>query len=794
MPVKRLTTLLAILVLAACSAYAWFHQKQLTVGWAKYEKGFQLRAGQGKSGGQAILCQNTDSSDAYGAQNVVPLNQTSATPFTVTAWSRSVDVSGTPDDGYSLYLDLTYTDGSHLWGTIAPFDCGTHDWQRRQLHVAPTKPVQDASVFVLLRRHTGQAWFSDVSISDGSGTATFDFQPIAAPGELAGEHWFIRDVASNSKIFPASQAGDHGLRAKEGSAGTDSHTLDVVDTTRQDRAVTLYYCEKVDALGGLWWNSIRNTIPIAQAECASLVSASSGANGLSSLYPFSAVTSGKVGRMLAVPPSLGPRVVRLFYNPSSRLLCAAFDTALVHANRAHPGEADASVLSRQIDGVWGFRDAARQYYQAFPDAFQQRIPRQGIWMPFTDPATIPHPEDFGIAVHEGDNSVKSDERLGILSFRYTEPMTWWMPMDPSIPRTYDAAFQILGKNLLSSDVAVKKQAQAVVSSGTFGPDGRTNVSFQNQPWANGAVWVLNPNPGLPKTPGKALQADIVFDPSEAKTRFTSTQLSGEYLDSLEAHSEVLDYRKESLASSSFSPSFDSSWRPVVPQGFSTFEIAQLMSSQLHSMGKLLFANSTPLRMSCYMPLLDCAGTEVNWMDSGSWSPDSDDEFCYRRTLCYHKPYMLLQNTDFSKFDAHAVAMYFKKCTFYGVFPSFFSADAATHPYWETPALYERDRALFKSTIPLIREIAIAGWEPVTNARTSDSSVFIERYGESTWTLFNNSSFTKEVSVMFDAPATGVKAKDLAGGQALILTPSGAKAKLQITLEPGDCRIVRLVKG
>jgi len=639
----------------------------------------------------------------------------------------------------------------------------------------------------LLRRHTGKAWFSNISLSDGGGKPAFDFQNIDPPVNVSAEHWFIRDVAKNSNLVPASHSARVGIRSTILTSVSGIQELRVTDTTGFDRAVTLYYCEKVDAVGGRWWNSIRNAVFIGNSECATVVSASSGANGLLSLYPFAAITTAKLGRMLAVPPAFGPRLVRFFYNPRSKLFCAAFDVALTKANRSHPGEASAEILSQRINPLWGLRDASRLYYQAFPAAFVCRAPKQGIWIPFTDPSRVPHPEDFGIAVHEGDESVASDDRLGILSFRYTEPMTWWMAMDPSIPRTYEAAMDLLNKNVLSKDKRIQEQAEAVLNSGTHGADGRLNVSFRNEPWTNGAVWVLNPNPALPRTGGKAIQADVVFGLAAAKKRYSTTKLSGEYLDSLEDHSEVLDYRKESLAASSFPPSFDDNFRPVIPQSYSTFEIANAMSHQLHAMGKLLMANSTPRGFPYYMQLMDYAGIEVNWLDGGSWTPDSDDVFCYRRTLCYHKPYMLLQNTDFSKFGSHEVALYFKKCLFYGVYPSFFSANAATHPYWEDASLYERDRALFQATIPLIRTISTAGWEPVTLARTSDPDVLIERYGTSIWTVFNQSQSAKTFSITFEG--SSAHAKDLATGLPFKL----ASSSLQLSLDPGDCRVISLSK-
>ena len=773
------------------SAMTWGQSpKQLTEGWTPYEKGFVALPGQGKSSGDALFCENTKPDEARGGLYTLNLNQTVATAFVISAWSKSSEVNGSADDGYALYLDLTYTDGDHLWGSLSSFSSGTHDWQEKKVRIVPSKPVKVASVYVLLRRHIGKAWFSNVTYSELGGKNSFDFQPIAAPIVLKSG-WFVRDVAHNSPLIPVADLAKIGLHPVSSSTA-DGESLIVTDSKGNDRALTLYYCEKVDVVGGYWWNNIRSSVKVTDVECGTLTSISSGANGLASAYPFAVVTNQTIGRMLAVRPTIGPRPVRFFYNPASKLFCAAFDVGLSAKNKFYPSQGIAEVFHRKVDPHWGFRDGAQKYYAKFPASFQNRMSKQGIWIPFTDPSKISHAEDFGIAVHEGDNSVQSDANAGIFSFRYTEPMTWWMNMEASIPRTYKAALEVLEKNRHSSDKQIRKQAEAVINSGTIGEDGLYNVSFQNQPWANGAVWILNPNPGLARPDRAPVQADVVFDLAEASKRYQSTLLSGEYLDSLEAHSEVLDYRPESIKACSLGLSFDSSsFKPVVPQAFSTYEIANEMSTWLHGKGKFLMANTTPVTYFAYMSLIDCAGIEVNWLSGGAWTPDSDDVFNYRRTMSYHKPYMLLQNTDFSKFGSKEVSLYFKKCVFYGVYPSFFSADAASNPYWENPALYNRDRELFKTIIPLIRILGAEGWEPVTNAHTSDPSIFVERYGVRTWTVFNDGTAPKAYTVTIDSPSKVSFMQDLLSGAPLQVKQVNGKTEISDTLEPGDCRVIRL---
>lgn len=132
-----------------------------------------------------------------GAAQFVTLNQTAAAPLAIEGESKALDVSGAPDAGYSLYVDITYQDGSNLWGQVATFATGTHEWEFSRYVIQPTKPVKSAGVHVLLRGHTGTAWFRKVRfgpwdgekitqnlLSDGKWTAYRDGFEVE---EIAGE-------------------------------------------------------------------------------------------------------------------------------------------------------------------------------------------------------------------------------------------------------------------------------------------------------------------------------------------------------------------------------------------------------------------------------------------------------------------------------------------------------------------------------------------------------------------------------------------------------------------------------
>jgi len=90
------------------------------------------------------------------------LNQQQAASLAIEGFSKAENVNGRRDSDYSLYVDLTYQDGNNLWGQVAPFNTGTHDWQFSRFIIKPDRPIKSANVHLLFRGHRGTVWFRDV--------------------------------------------------------------------------------------------------------------------------------------------------------------------------------------------------------------------------------------------------------------------------------------------------------------------------------------------------------------------------------------------------------------------------------------------------------------------------------------------------------------------------------------------------------------------------------------------------------------------------------------------------------
>jgi len=146
----------------------------------------------------------------------------------------------------------------------------------------------------------------------------------------------------------------------------------------------------------------------------------------------------------------------------------------------------------------------------------------------------------------------------------------------------------------------------------------------------------------------------------------------------------------------------------------------------------------------------------------------------------------LMNTDFAKLSHERVEKYMERCLAYGMFPGFFSANAATGHYFEQPEFFERDRPLFRKYVPICKLVAEAGWEPVTRARASDATIHVERFGENYLTVFNDNAGRREATITTDDTPSEAS-RDLVSGMAVKWRNKSAA----ITLESESVAVIQL---
>lgn len=728
-----------------------------------YERGFT------RDGDEIVVDNGDDAARRAGAVWSLALNQTEARPFTVRTEARCErGPGGTRTRAFSLYVDLVYMDGDHLWGQTADFAPDPQrGWRAGTVTVIPAKPVRSASVYCLYRGLPGRVRFRApaVRIREQADLALFDAQPVALgdlPRHEAG--FLVRDVQrADDGYAPIPVGGEaKGVRlsvVETPAADGATYRVTVEDRTGRDRALTLVYAWPLPAGDLVFEEDPRTAVPLADnaPQRSDAQAMGCGAGGLNR-WPFGAVSVGGRGFALGIDTA-HPAYFRTAVHPRTRLLFIAFDLGLA------PEKRTAAFAFRRFTFTGGFRGALAAYAAREPDAFKTRVPEQGIWMPFRAIKSVENWQDFGFKFKEGNDETAWDDAHGIFTFRYTEPTTWWLSMDKAHGTNRFTMADCLAK---VESLAAKGDPRARAWRGSVmrDEDGARVGRVMDTPWCRGAIWLLSPLPdiaGVCEYKVKNTEAD--FAKFYAKP-FPVGQ-DGEYIDSAEGYlTPTLDFNRAVFAASDTPLVFssDEDHRPALFKGLSMYEYVRRTAARVWPRGRFVMANGVPGRWPWLPAYVDVGGTETQWIDEeGRWRPESHRSLLYKRALSMGKPYCYLQNVDFEKFAYADMENFMRHCVAYGLFPGCFSHNASEGHYFTRPEVYNRDRPLFKKYVPLSKMLSEAGWRPVnTLVASTDARVFVEQFGARYVTVFNSARAT--VKVRLKAKVGARASEHVAGGE------------------------------
>lgn len=441
--------------------------------------------------------------------------------------------------------------------------------------------------------------------------------------------------------------------------------------------------------------------------------------GTMSYYPLCAVKIDDKGKGLGIDLSL-PVVYRLGAD-SQQGLIAEFDMATSPLTDKFPNRAFFKLCEFDFKPEWGMRAALKQYYSIYPEAFKKRVVNEGIWLPFTALRSIPGWNDFGIAFHETSwessdkkeggkiSSLLSDKGTGVLSFQYTEPWDIQLPIK-SKTISYDT--------LVSGKMISKEHKAYLDNSATEDKNGYWQTRRLETPWFT-TGWAVsittNCDPDLYGF--NRYQYILQHEINPAR----KMNVDGIYFDSMEWNwHHDLNYRDEHFAFTDYPLTFSKNVaRPAIWNFASEFEFMKKIADEMHSQGKLAMGNGHSWNPFAAANL-DLFGAELSWYSSDDHNIDALD---FKRAISFQKPIVFLLNEGmndkaFTDAPYKGYEIYFEKMMAYGFFPSFFSVDASNDPYWQDKQKIENGRPFFKKYIPIIKQIAEAGWEPVTAATTN----------------------------------------------------------------------------
>ncbi len=399
------------------------------------------------------------------------------------------------------------------------------------------------------------------------------------------------------------------------------------------------------------------------------------------------------------------------------------------------------------DPAWGFRSATAKYYSLCPEAFRRRAAEEGLWMPFTNIAKVADAEDFNFRFQEGAGDIGYDEAHGVYSFSYISPLWAWLWMPERKERPTDEFVQEkLAADLKSEDPAVRRQAQMVVNCSAVNAQGKLHYSIGSAHWAPSkfgpvgwyAMFPANADPDLAQlNRGPTTGEETMKRVEELVARYNRPEafIDGFYFDGVDER-PLDNYAREQFpfAESPLTIGTDTK-RPILCGAFSSYKFLKRVAERMHATGRLTMANGVPSQFPFSAGYLDAGGAELE--PSIENDPVTLGYLTYARTLLYHKPLLLLYKPRLEeRFDRDLspyLVDYMNACLPYAAEPSLFKIFSNTnvefyHSFFERPDWYNRYRPIFVEYLPLVRRLALAGWEPVTHARASDARVIVERFG------------------------------------------------------------------
>ena len=727
-------------------------------------KAHRYQAGFTRDGDELVCTVTTNAGMQCGAFWWLDLRQREPAPVRITAQGKVE--AGDGGGEVLLYVDVSYMDGDHLWGQTGVFASVPDEWRSRSVMLTPAKPIRTISIYEMARRRVGlRARFRPPVVEtfdDAAGPAVFDGVPVAVKERLAAPCFLLRDVkaASGFEKVDGTAKGTRLESSCEEKEGARFFDVTLTDGQGGDRALTLVWAKPLGGGTLTWFDSTRSAKDLTKArgDRRALTSSPCGMGGYSH-WPFLAAAVDGKGIAIGFDPRR-PAFSRVSLQADMRLLYAAFDVALVPEKKS----ARIGFVEFPFEAKHGLRGALEAYQRLFPEFNEVKQTKQGNWMAFRQISKVQGWEDFGFAIKEGDNETAWDDAHGITTYRYTEPATWWMPIKGKDGRTQATMAECVAEaeRLAATN---HKLARAWKRSAMKDAGGRCYGRILNTPWCNGIVWNLNGAPGQgPEGEFAAKLGDAHFAKDYRGT--FPEGLDGEYIDSSEMYvTASLDFNRANFSGMDTPLSFSSyDLRPGVFKGMVGFEYVRGAWRKVRALGRRTMANSTPISWWWLAPYLDVLGTETNWRYKEKWAPMSDGRLMYIRSLCGAKPYCFLMNTDFKAFTYEMVDKYMQRALAYGMYPSFFSHNAANDHYFDSPKYYNRDRPLFRKYMPLCIRVGEAGWRPVNRLLASDSpDVITEQFGDRYATVYNLSA--KPVRVTLTSLSGATSADELVGGGA-----------------------------
>jgi hypothetical protein len=649
-------------------------------------------------------------------------------------------------------------DQGNLTGKTTQVSSGIPAKDGEWLPIAWEIATEAATTRLLVRadiyQSTGTLWLDDFFVHE---VIEGLYRPVR--GEISAD---AGKTAFHGKLTDAGLDLDATLAADAESIRIEGV---IQDTTGQDRAVGVRFALPLDLTGWTWHHDAESHEPIVPGSVRRLTYRSVSGIGVTSIYPWSALSGPEVGLSLALPLDQGPRVFVLQHDQRAPETSITFFFGLTKDALKNPSRATFSFVIFRHDPAWGMRSAMARYYKLFPESFKKRPAYEGylnygLFERF-DPATheldmrnvrVVDASDFG----EGYNFLW--HLHGCYDYRQHATADTTMPSDETVygwlqdlveaenggPWGYTPTSELLKKIV-------------------FGPKGEISYIADTKYWqphegynhTDQAGWGLNfrvnEDPGVSSFLADMARSKAEAYANKANRRPWDSMFTADAIEGYMANSTRLDFRREHFATTFLPLTFGSeTLAPGMPNTIWDFLVQSwsLLSDQYQI---LIHGNANCYEQFFTMPLIDVPMTEGDW---DSLNPGRLDRFV--RAIAYRKIWRY--------WDAWTpVENQLRRGLATSVYPAVYTVLADGEDTGDTDeerALRHQYRALLRQYVPAIEELSSSGWDPIPYAH-ADGGIVIERYGtyadgELHFTLRNYSDGPADTVLTLDRAGLGIR--------------------------------------
>ena len=582
----------------------------------------------------------------------------------------------------------------------------------------------------------------------------------------------------------------------------------VRDTTGHDRALRVEFRLPLDARTWTWWDDIAESREIAGfARFAYYGRDGSLGHGREvSVFPFASLIGNGVGLSLAQRVDQ-PRLFRIFYDLAAGY-CLDYNLGLAAETEKFPSSASFHFLIYRHDPAWGMRAAAKKYYDLFPEHFQVRAQRQGLYC-YSIPADLPNLEDFGFCFdlagfsHRGRKPLQDRGVYLLVHPMGTEAHIRW-------PKRYDwgtnngrPGLKEIEDVMLNArpeytagpawrdltgrydSATFEDNRQRVVNSAVHGPDGRLRLYQYNETIEFIAA---SCDPEIPSPNMAEGELQYYIGRHEAAAAAAGSEIDGVDFDNiaLNAGRTFENFRRDHFRYVDHPLIYDIRTRRVCIQtGINFYEFVKHMADEMRAQGKLCTNNlgHAPHTQTFFGHLLDKHGGEITY--------DAPTRHLRGyRMMAYQKPVSHIVYPGAVAVAQEETVMH--RWLAFGHFP------AISELAYSSGSDFEQGRPLYQRFMPAMQRIARAGWEPITYARVSGDGLFVERFGnwsdgDLRFTVHNDSDQPAVGMLTIDKTALKISDKpiwrEMLSGDTL-----AGDDRIQFKLEPHRTKVFAVINS